>query len=401
MYQPIALLNYYLLGRLIFAIALQIAIHLSGESSVLDRLVLLTGLYGFLALIRLIIRPERSYLVDFVLDIFFVSGIVYTGFYFYSYSYLTLLYLFPIFFASLSLKTRVVLVFPFLTTILYGAIYYLAGILFEKDSLINITLHLFSFMLISFAGNQVNEKLSRQENYIKKLEQERIRMQGYERLFRVSADLAHELRNPLASISAAIQFIREGKDVSDFIDMLEEETRKISNLVKDFLIFSRPSDAPKEGIELSHLLHKMVDENRHGDVKIELKTVDNLNTRANRTFLEAAIGNIVKNALEAAKGVVRITAERAAHSEILGVSSRYGYIAIKVEDDGHGLPEDLRDKVFEPFFTTKPKGTGLGLAIAYRIITDIGGSIFIDNSSLGGACFTILIPEDTVSVTAL
>ncbi len=401
MYRPIALLNYYLVGRVIFAITLQIALHLSGESYVLERLVLLIGLYGFLALIRLIISPARLHFVDFVLDIFFISGLVYTGFYFYSYSYLTLLYLFPIFFASLSLKSRVVLAFPFLTVALYGAIYYFAGILLEKDSLTNIALHLFSFVLISFAGNQVNEKLLRQESYIKKLEEEKIRMQGYERLFRVSADLAHELRNPLASISAAIQFIKEGKDVRDFIDMLEEETRRISNLVKDFLMFSRPSDAPKEGIDISLLLQQMVAENRNGPIKIELKTIDNLNTRANRTFLEAAIGNILKNALEAAKSIVRITAERSNGIDGTPSDNGKGFIAIKVEDDGNGLSEDLRDKVFEPFFTTKPKGTGLGLAIAYRIITDLGGSILIDNSGLGGACFTILLPAEIASVPAL
>ncbi len=389
MHQQIGLINYYLVGRLVFAIALQVAFHLTGDLFVLDRVVLLIGLYGFLALIRLIINPKGSHPLDFVLDIFFVTAIVYTGFHFYSYSYLTLLYLFPIFFASLSIREKWVFMFPVITILLYSSVYFFAGVLPEKDNLINIALHFIAFISICFAGNQVSERLMKQANYIKKLEEERIKMQGYERLFRLSADLAHELRNPLASISASIQLIKEGKDIKDFIDMLEDDIKRINNLIRDFLMFSRPSDALKERIDLSGLIFQITNNYKQERIQLGLDIQEGIFINANRTFIEVALGNILKNAIEAAKSKVKVTLK--ALSDIEGLYPERKNLIV-VEDDGEGLKEGLKDKVFEPFFTTKPKGTGLGLAIAYRIITDLGGSISIERSELGGACFIIALP---------
>ncbi len=100
--------------------------------------------------------------------------------------------------------------------------------------------------------------MEKQEQHIRQLEEEKIKMKGYERLYRVSADLAHELRNPLASISAAVQFLNEGKNDREFIDMLGTETKRLTTLVNDFLLFSRPSDAPKEYVDLSETLQSLL-----------------------------------------------------------------------------------------------------------------------------------------------
>ena len=102
---------------------------------------------------------------------------------------------------------------------------------------------------------------------------------------------------------------------------------------------------------------------------------------ANRTFLEIAVNNIIKNAVEAARSTVKVA---------LGKNRRD--ISINIEDDGPGISEEARDKIFEPFFTTKTNGTGLGLAIAYRIITSFGGTVLVDSSPLGGAKFSIVFP---------
>lgn len=395
MYPQITLLNYYLLGRLVFAVALQIAFHLTGDSFILDKVVLSIGFYGFVALLRLIINPKKLHPLDFVLDLFFVTVIVYISFHFFSYSYLTLLYLFPLFFASLSTQGNASFVFPVIAILLYGMVYLLNDLLFQKESLINLSLHLVAFVLIFFAGQQLNDKLVMQANYIKRLEEERIKMQGYERLFRVSADLAHELRNPLASISASIQLLKEGKDIRDFIGMLEEETNRLTNLIKDFLIFSRPSDAVKERIELSELLYQIKRQLSSSKIEIALQIKESLFVEANRTFLESAIGNIIKNATEAAQKqvVVNLQPNRiSALSTSKEMSKNRGYALIQIEDDGQGIDQGVRDRVFEPFFTTKQGGTGLGLAISYRIITELGGNISIEKSRLGGALFNVLIP---------
>lgn len=389
----LSLLHYYLIGRIIFAVALQIAFHFTGDVFILDRLVLLIGLYGFLALMRLIFNPHRIHYFDFLLDICFVSAIIFISIHFYSYTYLTLLYLFPIFFASLSVKGNIAFLFPFISIFLYGIIFYFSDILIQKESIINLILHFIAFILIFIAGKEVSNKIYKQEEHIKQLEEDRIKMQGYERLFRVSADLAHELRNPLTSISASIQFLKEGKNPKDFIEMLDEETKRISNLINDFLIFARPSDATKEYVRLSVVINKIIESFKHSEKQFQTYLDDNIVVYANKTFLDVALNNVIKNSVEASHKRIIVTSKLIYHHPFgISLSGKYPFAEITVEDDGLGISDEIKDKVFEPFVTTKPNGTGLGMAITYRIITDIGGNISIDKSKIGGASFKIYIP---------
>ena len=194
---------------------------------------------------------------DFILDIVFITALIHVSFG--TYSYISLFYLFPIFFSSIAIRTRKIFLYPAVATFFYGGVFLLHGGFLLKENLLNMLLHSFSFYLIAFAGNALNKRIDMQERYIKSLEEEHIKMQGYERLYRVSADLAHELRNPLASISAAVQFIKEGKNSSDFVEMLGVETSRLINLVNDFLMFSRPSDAPKETVDLSGLIRIIIE----------------------------------------------------------------------------------------------------------------------------------------------
>jgi signal transduction histidine kinase len=374
--------NYYRIGRFIFALALFISFQIAGLPYAIPRLMFILAVYSFIALLRLVVFTKKIHYFDFLLDIVFISAMVYISFGIYS--YLTLLYLFPIFFSSILIKTKRTFFFPIISAVLYGAVYYTSGVIAEKESILNISLHFLSFSLIALAGNNLKERMEKQEQHIRYLEEEKIKMKGYERLYRVSADLAHELRNPLASISAAVQFLNEGRNDREFIDMLGTETKRLTTLVNDFLLFSRPSDAPKEYVDLSETLKSLVnrpDSDKNSDKKITLNVINNAEVVANRTFMEVALNNIIKNAIEAAKSEVRVSLIR-----------NQKEITIGIEDNGTGINEDMKDKIFEPFVTTKTNGTGLGLAIAYRIITGFGGNIIIDRSSLGGAKFTIVFP---------
>ncbi|MFZ6006900.1 MAG: ATP-binding protein [Nitrospirota bacterium] len=374
--------NYYRVGRFIFALALLISFQIAGLPYAIPRLMFILAVYSFIALLRLVVFTKKIHYFDFLLDIVFISAMVYISFG--VYSYLTLLYLFPIFFSSVIIKTKKIFLFPVISAVLYGASYYISGVITEKESILNISLHFLSFSLIALAGDNLKERMEKQEQHIKNLEEEKIKMKGYERLYRVSADLAHELKNPLASISAAVQFLNEGRNDREFIYMLGTETKRLTTLVNDFLLFSRPSDAPKEYVDLSETLKSLVnrpDSDKNSDKKITLNVINNAEVVANRTFMEVALNNIIKNAIEAAKSEVRVSLIR-----------NQKEIKIGIEDNGTGINEDMKDKIFEPFVTTKTNGTGLGLAIAYRIITGFGGNIIIDRSSLGGAKFTIVFP---------
>jgi signal transduction histidine kinase len=139
-------------------------------------------------------------------------------------------------------------------------------------------------------------------------------------------------------------------------------------------------------VDLSETLKALISR-QDSNKKITQDIKNNAMVIANRTFLEVAINNIIKNAVEAAKSEVRVSLkDRSQRTE------DRRQIEIEIEDDGAGINDDLKDKIFEPFVTTKTNGTGLGLAIAYRIITGFGGNIIIDRSSLGGAKFTIVFP---------
>lgn len=396
-YAPNIFFEYYRVGRFILALALLISFQIAGLPYAMPKLIFILGIYSFISMIRLFIPPKNIYYFDFLLDIVFISAMVYISFNIYS--YLTLLYLFPIFFSSVLIKTKKIFFFPFISAVLYGTIYYVNGVITENESVLNISLHLFAFSLIALAGDNLKNKIENQQRYIEQLEEEKIKMKGYEMLYRVSADLAHELRNPLASISAAAQFLKEGRTDAEFIDMLGAETKRLINLVNDFLLFSRPADAPKEDVDLSETLKSLVNR-QNSSKKIALDIKNSAIVTANRTFLEVAVNNIIKNALEAAKSTIKITLKTnppvlplIKRSEWgLGSKGENGGIAIEVEDDGSGIDEDIKDRIFEPFMTTKIEGTGLGLAIAYRIIIGFGGNIFVDKSQLGGAKFKIVFP---------
>ncbi|MBZ0156852.1 MAG: HAMP domain-containing histidine kinase [Alphaproteobacteria bacterium] len=370
--------NYYKIGRFIFGLTLLIAFQIAGLPYAMPSLRNVLVIYIFIVLVRLIVTSERINYFDFLFDVVFVSAMVYISHGIYS--YLTFIYLFPIFFSSVLIRKKKYFLFPVISLFLYGGVYYSYGTLWEKESLLTISLHFFAFFLIALAGDNLKERMEHQSRYIKRLEEERIRMQGYERLYRVSADLAHELRNPLASISAAVQFLGEGRSDREFIEMLSMETGRLTRLVNDFLLFSRPSDAPKEEVDVLDML-KMLLRDRGGGKEIILEGGESATVVANRTFVEVALNNIIKNALEAARTTVKVSLTR-------GVRE----VRIDVEDDGRGIEVSMQDKIFEPFFTTKANGTGLGLAIAYRIVTSFGGDIEVDTSPLQGARFSIMFP---------
>src|SRR5208337_3233467 len=368
--------NSYRIGRFIFALALLIAFQIAGLPYAVPSLRNILIIYISIVLLLLFVGAKKINYFDFLLDIVFISAMVYISFGIYS--YLTFIYLFPIFFSSVLIKTKKIFIFPAIAAILYGTVYYSYGIMFERGSFVNISLHLFAFSLIALAGDNLKTRMEQQEHYIRRLEEERIKIQGLERLYRVSADLAHELRNPLASISAAVQFLNEGRTDREFVDILMTETKRLTSLVNDFLLFSRPADATKEDVDLSAML-KMLVEDQRSDKKIIFTTTANMVIIANRTFMEIAVNNIIKNAVEAARSTVKVELRKNQRET-----------NIDIEDDGPGISEEARDKIFEPFFTTKTNGTGLGLAIAYRIITSFGGTVFVDASPLGGAKFSII-----------
>lgn len=209
---------------------------------------------------------------------------------------------------------------------------------------------------------------------------------------RLSAALAHEIKNPLAGISGAIQVIREPlANDHPHRPILTEILRQIDRLdttVKDLLVFARPRPARFQRLNLERLVNRVtsfltVQPDANGRT-IHADVAESLELFADDVQLEQLLVNILLNASQASPGggKIRLTAESDGED-----------ILIAVTDEGPGIPEDIRVHIFDPFYTTKARGTGLGLPICRRIVEAHSGAIDIESPSGGGTRVAIRLPH--------
>jgi two-component system sensor histidine kinase PilS (NtrC family) len=206
---------------------------------------------------------------------------------------------------------------------------------------------------------------------------------------RLASGLAHEIRNPLASISGSVQLLLEDEQVKqgdrDLMKIVVKEANRLSKLLSDFLDFARPAPLQLEVIDMAHLLDELIDLlNASGQFKrvaIEKDYQGPIRMNIDPQKMRQVLWDLLINAGEAARpeGKVRVTVDR-------------WQDRIIIEDSGPGIAEENLERLFEPFFTTKEKGTGLGLANVYANVEAHKGHISVEQGSLGGARFIIELP---------
>lgn len=209
----------------------------------------------------------------------------------------------------------------------------------------------------------------------------------------LSAGIAHEFKNGLATISGYAQMIPEatGTEAADYAQKIVEQTRNISHVVAEFLKYARPLEIPDDKVELQEVVKRAVMEVFQAlpEVKIEYEGAFG-DVAGDEGLLRQALLNLARNAAEAcgsADGGGRVLVR----GEILE-DGEAGWQRITVADNGPGIAEAAMRKLFRPFFTTKPNGTGLGLAVVQKIIVQHGGQVKVRNCPKGGAEFTITLP---------
>jgi two-component system sensor histidine kinase PilS (NtrC family) len=212
----------------------------------------------------------------------------------------------------------------------------------------------------------------------------------------MSAVLAHEIRNPVASIRGAVQELAENLRLDgtngQLIRIATRECDQLNRIVSDFLEFVGTGPRAKEQCDVRRILDEVGQLAErcfcNGDISILKQYPDGLGcVTGDCNQIREALLNIVQNGIEAmpAGGTLRI---RAGSDD-----SPPGYASILVEDDGCGLAPEEVERIFDPFYTTKPRGVGLGMAIAHRIVTSHGGSIDVDSAKGKGTTVTIVLPR--------
>ena len=207
---------------------------------------------------------------------------------------------------------------------------------------------------------------------------------------RLASGMAHEIRNPLASISGSVQMLLEGKDIGDedrrLMQIVVSEADRLSLLLTDFLSFAKPPKPEPEVFSVADLCDIVADllqtDQRFMNVDIVREYAFDSEVWADRKQMQQVLLDLAINAAEAmtAGGTLFIGFDP-------DVSSLY------VEDTGPGIDAELAAHIFDPFFTTKETGTGLGLATVHTIVEEHGGYIDVGDGRQGGAKFMVSLPQ--------
>ena len=243
----------------------------------------------------------------------------------------------------------------------------------------------------------------------KRIETLRLRAERLEGVAELSASLAHEIKNPLASIRSSVEQIakmrHETPDQTTLSGLVLRESDRLSRLLSEFLDFARVRVTHTGLVNLSGVVrgaaHLVEAHPERPDVRIVCAAPDgeDLVVQGDEDLLHRAVFNLVLNAAQASPpdGTVRVEASEMTPEQLpLGVRYEGGSVAIRVSDEGPGIPPEIRNRLFDPFFTTKPGGSGLGLAVVHRAIEAHRGLVFLDSSSRG-TTFTVVLPRSQTS----
>lgn len=240
----------------------------------------------------------------------------------------------------------------------------------------------------------------------KRMDALRLRAERLEGIAELSASLAHEIKNPLASIRSAVEQIGRMPAVSDdqrtLSGLVMKESDRLSRLLSEFLDFARVRVAKTKPIDLVALARgaaRLADTHPDRDASVRVTFDEPADGRipldGDEDMLHRAVFNLALNAVQAAppNSEVRIEVARGPLDPIpTGIRLDSEPVSLRVSDAGPGIPSDVRDRMFDPFFTTKPNGTGLGLAVVHRAIEAHRGLVLVD-SSQRGTRFTVILPS--------
>jgi len=246
--------------------------------------------------------------------------------------------------------------------------------------------------------NQMSHQLQLTREKMEAAQKKLVQAEKLASIGRISASIAHEIRNPLTSVKLNIQRVMESDNLEeierDHLNISQEGISQIENFIKELLNFTRVAELNKERFVIQDIIEEtikmMADSLALKKIQLERKYEQDLpevyvdGDKIRQVFL-----NILHNACEAVKEGGQISISVGSIS-----INRSRKLRVEITDDGCGIPEENWENIFEPFYTTKASGSGLGLANARKIVEQHHGTIRVKKKQGPGACFEIIIPAE-------
>ncbi|MGE5840217.1 MAG: two-component system sensor histidine kinase NtrB [Deltaproteobacteria bacterium] len=233
---------------------------------------------------------------------------------------------------------------------------------------------------------------------MKEIEEEMKRVEGLALIGELAAGIAHEIRNPMASISGSIQMLKESLEMDDvktkLMDIMLREINRLNSLVSDFLLFARPKRSSVQTVDLNQLILDSLELFKHSakwkeKIRVETQFHGPVTVESDAEQIKQVLWNLFLNAVEAMRGegVLSVSTGFVDSGETQSGQRRMAQLVFR--DTGEGFSSKALQFLFTPFFTTKEGGSGLGLAIVKRIVEGLKGSVSGRNHPDGGAEITV------------
>jgi len=209
-------------------------------------------------------------------------------------------------------------------------------------------------------------------------------------LGRMAANIAHEIRNPLASLSGAVEVLAAGapdETRERLGQIVIKETDRLNAIIREFLEYARPAPLNRDTVNVAEIVDEVLVLLEHrstpGTLKVVREFPPALPWSVDRQQFRQVVWNLCLNALQAMPEGGELKVAMAVPG---------GRLLLRVADTGEGIADGDLGHIFEPFYSTKAAGTGLGLALVHRVVQDHGGEIDVQSRAGGGAVFTLTLP---------
>lgn len=250
---------------------------------------------------------------------------------------------------------------------------------------------IFYFAIATLSGALIGREWRsrrKQEETQRQLE----RAQRLSMIGQMAAGVAHEIKNPLASIKGAVEIMCDDStpinDRDDFRVIAQSEIKRVDSTIKEFLSFARPKESRFERLDLSEVvksgLKQMESQMHKTGLSLEQQIRDGVYISGDPEKLQQVFLNLLLNAIDASRSGSKI--------DVSMRTTGNGTARLAITDSGSGISEEDLEKVFDPFFTTKSSGTGLGLAIVKAIVEDHQGNIEISSTKGQGTLVEVFLP---------